>query len=82
MSCSAWIMTPGGLVIDTVENLEEPAPGKSYDLCVRIRRRTHVGRVLVVFTSPKPAACWAESQLETAEAGDTLIINLTFEGHA
>ena len=82
MSCSAWIMTPGGLVIDTVENLEEPAPGKRYELGVRIRRRTNIGRVLVVFTGQKPAACWAESRLETAEAGDTVIINPTFEGQA
>ncbi len=82
MTCSAWIMTPGGLVIDTAENLEDPAPGKKYELCVRIRRRTHIGRVLVVFTGQKPAACWAESRLETAEAGDTVLINLTFEGQA
>ena len=82
MKCSAWIMTPGGLVIDTVENLEDPAPGKQYELCVRVRRRTQLGRVLVVFTGQKPAAGWAESRLDTAEAGDTVIINLTLEGNA
>lgn len=82
MKCNAWIMSPGGLVIDTVEGLEEPEPGKTYDLCVRIRRRTQISRVLVVFTGQKPAACWAESRLETAEAGDTVLINLTFEGQA
>lgn len=82
MTCSAWIMTPGGLVIDTVENLEDPAPGKHYELYVRIRRRTHIGRVLVVFTGQKPAACWAESRLDTAEAGDTVPINLKIEGQA
>lgn len=82
MSCSAWIMTPGGLVIDTAENLEEPAPGKHYELCVRFRRRTSIGRMLVVFTGLKPAAVWVEPRFDTADAGDTLIINLTIEGQA
>lgn len=82
MKCNAWIMTPGGLVIDTIENLEEPAPGKKYELYVRVRRRTNLGRVLVVFTGQNPAACWAESRLDTAEAGDTVPINLKIEGQA
>lgn len=76
MSCSAWIMTPGGLVIDTAENLEEPAPGKAYELCVRFRRRTNIDRMLVVFTGQNPVARWVEPRFDTADAGDTLIINL------
>lgn len=77
MSCSAWIMTPGGLVIDTAENLEEPDPGKAYELCVRFRRRTNIDRMLVVFTGQNPVARWVEPRFDTADAGDTLIINLT-----